>query len=501
MDHAFADADAALRRHFGHPAFRPPQERVVRACLAGRDVLGVLPTGAGKSVCFQIPALLDPRPTLVVSPLIALMADQVAGARRRGIPAAAWTSGLSPREREALVDRLRGGALRLLYVSPERLASRRFLAALDGVRMARLVVDEAHCITEWGHDFRPAYRRIGAFHGRVGAPPLTALTATATPRTRRDIERALGMRRPARVLARVDRPNLRWSARRARGFGEGYGLARRWLRGLPGQALLYLPTRARTVSAARALRRDGIPAAAYHAGLPPERRSRVQDAFLAEELRVVCATSAFGMGVDHPRIRGVVHLGLPPSLEAYVQEAGRAGRDGGPAECALVGLAGDRALRRRLAARSWPSPRQVRLVWRSCPAGRPVDVEACRRRAGRRLGRRLDPATVEAAFRLLVEFGAARAVSSGERRQAIVRAPDALRGRIDLGTIRRGRARTLERFRAVEEYVETTACRRARVAAYFEEPAPPCAGCDNCGYSGRRFEASISISSSATSRR
>jgi len=298
-------------------------------------VLAVLPTGFGKSVCFQVPALLDGGTTAVVSPLISLIEDQVAGARSRGIAARAWTSVTGAGERAVLWRELREGSLRLLYVSPERLehrAARRLLAA---IRPRRLVVDEAHCVTEWGHEFRPAYRRIGLAHRAFGAPPILALTATATARTRRDIERSLGLREPVRVLLPVDRSNLLVAVRVAGDIGDALVELVAALRHAGGAAIVYARTRERSARLAIALSRRGLPAAAYHAGLPAERRRWVQRRFLEGRLRVVCATSAFGMGIDHPRVRFVGHLGAPPSLEDYVQECGRAGRDGRPGRCVL----------------------------------------------------------------------------------------------------------------------------------------------------------------------
>jgi len=370
-------AREALRRTFGHPDFRPPQTRVVEAALADRDVLAVLPTGFGKSVCFQVPALIDGGTTLVVSPLISLIEDQVAGARARGIAARAWTSVTPAADRAALDRELGDGSLRLLYVSPERLGSAAARRRLAAVRARRLVVDEAHCITEWGHDFRPAYRRIGLAHRALGAPPVLALTATATVRTRRDIERSLGLREPVRVLLPVDRPNLRFTVRAVRHVGEAFVELVDTLRRLPGAAIVYARTRERSARLAIALSRWGFSAAAYHARLPVERRRWVQSRFLDDELRVVCATSAFGMGIDHAAVRFVGHLGAPPSLEDYVQECGRGGRDGDPAGCVMWRLAGE----------GWPPARRgdeggaaaARAVARYEAVSRYVAHRGCRR--------------------------------------------------------------------------------------------------------------------------
>jgi len=334
-----------LRSTFGHTSFRDGQADVVTAVATGRDVLAVLPTGAGKSICYQVPALLNSGPTLVVSPLIALMQDQVSILQRRGVSAAAITSASTATDRSAAAAILEADQTSLVYVAPERLASPSFRRLVSPARLSRIVVDEAHCISEWGHDFRPDYREIGAFADSVGRPPIAAFTATATPATRADIEHQLSLQRPVRFIESVDRPNLRWAVIRHSGAGESFRhISQEVTTRGDGAALVYVPTRALAVAVASALRRVGQEAEAYHAGLPPARRELVQTNFISAPRGVVVATCAFGMGIDHPRVRLVAHLGMPGALEAYVQEAGRAGRDGLPARCLLVARRQDAAL-------------------------------------------------------------------------------------------------------------------------------------------------------------
>jgi ATP-dependent DNA helicase RecQ len=331
---------SALHEHFGHLAFRPGQEQVVAAVLAGRDVLAVMPTGSGKSLGYQLPAMMLSGTTLVVSPLISLMKDQVDELNRRGIPSAALHSMLGTAARREVVTAARAGRLRLLYVAPERFASEEFVRLLGELTIARFVVDEAHCVSQWGHDFRPDYRRLRAAAGRCrrpgGArrPPIAAFTATATPEVRDDVVALLGLESPRVLVAGFDRPNIYLRVESVGGDEEKHELLPGLVRGR--RALVYAATRRSTEAAAAILQNAGVDTAAYHAGLDDKERTRVQDAFAGGSLRVVCATNAFGMGIDRPDVDAVVHFAIPGSVEAYYQEIGRAGRDGRPATATLL---------------------------------------------------------------------------------------------------------------------------------------------------------------------
>ena len=342
------DLHAALREYFGHERFRPGQQEVIEAALAGRDVLVVMPTGAGKSLCYQLPALMrEDEVTVVVSPLVSLMSDQVAGLER----AAAGRAVLINSQREAgenreALARVRGGGVRLLYVAPERFAAPGFVESLEGVRVGMFVVDEAHCVSQWGHDFRPDYFELPRAARALGARQIFAATATATPRVAGDVIVRLGLRDAVRVTTGFDRPNLSYIVIRA---GNDVDRRQRITSVLADPAarpaIVYAGTRKRTEELASALERSlGVGVAAYHAGLDRDARERAQRAFMADEVEIVVATNAFGMGIDKPDVRTVCHAAVPESLEAYYQEAGRAGRDGAPARCLLFAAGGDKGL-------------------------------------------------------------------------------------------------------------------------------------------------------------
>ena len=334
--HAITQADllSPLKRYFGYTSFRPLQEQIIRDSLSGHDVFALLPTGGGKSLCFQLPALLRPGLTVVISPLIALMKDQVDALQDSGVPATYLNSTLSAEEARSRFRNLHAGELKLLFIAPERLMGGTLLDDLVRWGVSCVAVDEAHCISEWGHDFRPEYRQLAVLRERLPQVPYMALTATATERVRADIIRQLRLRQPSLYVASFNRPNLTYrvvqKSHAQKQLVDFVGQRRR------ESGIVYCASRATTESLANKLVLSGIRAVPYHAGLPHEERERNQDAFLCDEARVVCATIAFGMGINKPNVRYVVHFDLPKNIEGYYQETGRAGRDGLPSECQLL---------------------------------------------------------------------------------------------------------------------------------------------------------------------
>lgn len=337
-----SQAQAVLAERFGYGEFRPGQRAVVSAVLGGRDSLAVMPTGAGKSICYQVPAVVLPGLAVVVSPLVSLMADQVRGLSQVGVRGAFLNSSLTPGQQAEVLRRAATGAYDLMYVAPERLADPRFVEFAQSAAIPLVAVDEAHCVSQWGQDFRPSYLAIGDFIAALPARPVVAaLTATATERVRDDIVRLLGLRDPALTVTGFDRPNLRFAVERREPKQklarlDGFIDERRGESGI-----VYCAKRATVEEVCDHLRERGVAATRYHAGLSSEERERSQRAFVNDEAPVMVATNAFGMGIDKSNVSYVAHFNMPGSVEAYYQEAGRAGRDGSPAECLLLWCDGD----------------------------------------------------------------------------------------------------------------------------------------------------------------
>jgi len=350
-----------LRTRFRLEEFRPGQAAVVAALLGGRSALAVFPTGGGKSLCYQLPALLLDGVTLVVSPLIALMKDQVDRLKALGIAAERIDSTMDAEEQAAVIAEVTRGSIKLLYVAPERLASRKFLDALEGVELAMMAIDEAHCISEWGHNFRPDYLRLERLAHSMGFRQVLALTATATPEVSADICRAFGITEADHVQTGFQRANLEFRITPCDPTQRKALLAER-LEEIDGAAIVYVTQQVTAEGIAGFLKRNGIDAKAYHAGLRDDYRAEVQEAFMAGEVRVVVATIAFGMGIDKSDIRAVFHFNLPKSLENYVQETGRAGRDGKPARCELLACADDLTVLENFIYGDTPTPQALRHV-------------------------------------------------------------------------------------------------------------------------------------------
>lgn len=338
-----------LKKVFGYDSFRPGQAEIVDAALAGRDVLAVMPTGAGKSVCYQVPALLLPGVTLVVSPLISLMQDQVRALVAAGVAAAYLNSSLTASQQALMLRRARDGWYKIIYVAPERLMTQGFLRFTEAQPVSMVTVDEAHCISQWGHDFRPSYLQIRAFIDQLPARPVvTAFTATATARVRRDIEAQLGLQEPFRLTAGFDRPNLQLETRRLSESEKPRALVDFLLDQGDAPGIVYCSTVRQVEETCAMLRGLGIQAAAYHGQMDAARRRQNQEDFLFDRVQVMVATNAFGMGIDKSNVSFVIHYTMPKDLESYYQEAGRAGRDGSPAQCFLLYSGADVALNRFL---------------------------------------------------------------------------------------------------------------------------------------------------------
>ena len=468
--------DRALKEIFGFDGFRRGQEEACRAALEGRDALVVMPTGSGKSLCYQLPALVGDDLAIVVSPLVALMQDQVEALRARGREDVALVNSQQDAgANRAAIDAALGGRLRLLYVAPERFSAPGFLDRIRAARVGLFVVDEAHCVSQWGHDFRPDYFRLADAARYVGARSLMASTATATPQVAADVVRRLGLRDPVRVTTGFDRPNLAFAVARPAPHEKRALLLEALRRPDALPAIVYAGTRKGSEELAKAVGAAGMRSAAYHAGLGRDERARVQRAFLADDIDVIVATNAFGMGVDKPNVRTVVHATVPGSLEAYYQEAGRAGRDGAPAHALLLAENRDKALHVHFIKRDELSEEM------------PARVAAALQQAAGEDGRydvenwRLESAAggneeqVRAVIGHLARAGVIDPLPSPpERLVGRVRAAYDGRAaglcRASMGDAARARWR---QYRDIWAYVEQGGCRRRRILRHFGDHAPP----------------------------
>jgi ATP-dependent DNA helicase RecQ len=467
------------RRRFGIERLRPEQESAMLAVFAGRDTLVALPTGFGKSLIYQVPAMLLERPTIVVSPLIALMADQERALLNRGVPVIALHSRLRKAERRAALDRLEAGGRLVVLTTPETLESPATAAPIQRTRPALLCVDEAHCISEWGHDFRPSYLRLGDARERLGHPPALALTATATPRVRGDIAERLRLRDPLVLVAPAHRANLRLSVEIVPG-GEKSRAAGRRIRGLHRPGIIYCATTTAVDQLAGALEKARIPVVRYHGKMGAADREAAQRRFMRPSRRLIMvATSAFGMGIDKPNIRYIVHYQAPGSLEQYVQEIGRAGRDGHPAHCILLFDAADLEIQERLQALSRPAVRHLEKLETALTAWaaeeRAPTVAALAFSAG------VPQRIAEALLSDLDEAGLVERDEEGRIAIAVPVETFQAGARDLVGKLKTFRYQGERRLGAVADYARSEDCRSAFLRRYFGEEHPPrCGTCDRC---------------------
>ncbi len=489
------DLHQSLSRHFGYATFRKGQEAIVRSVLSGRPTIAILPTGGGKSLCYQLPALLLEGTTVVVSPLVALMKDQVDALVQRGIAATFINSSIEPEELQERQAQLRRGAFRLVYVAPERFRSGSFLAALSGVRVPLLAVDEAHCISAWGHDFRPEYQRLAQARAQISAERVLALTATATPEVRQDIATALDLKDPKVFVAGFDRPNLFIEVLPVRGDADKLGRLVALARAHP-PGLVYAATRKNVDKVVGALRSNGLEALGYHAGMADAERTIVQDAFVRGTAPIVVATNAFGMGVDKSDIRFVAHFDIPRSLEAYYQEIGRAGRDGKSSLALLLFNYADVMMQRRMIDSGRPSRELICNVWEAARPLRQGSIDQLARAAG------VHVSEVQSAVRLLesashLERGRGRVGDFAVLTESV--AAGELTVDFDLLEMRGARERRM--LDRLVHFADTKGCRRQNLLRYFDDADAPrgCSACESC--QGTRAPEAADLVGSRTARR
>lgn len=468
---AFGDDLQSVLSKFGLSQFRPKQKEVIDLVLAGKHTLALLPTGYGKSLCYQVPSQVLPGVTIVISPLIALMQDQLSALYKRGISnATVLNSTLDADEYYDAIAGIKCGRYKLVYVAPERLESPKFRQVISEIKVSLLVIDEAHCISQWGHDFRPQYRNLKEHLKLMPDACILALTATATPGVQKDIGQNLGISNISVVTASFDRPNLRLEVETCSGAKEKDDHVLNLLRHEKSPAIVYTSSRKETEALARRLTLNRLKAASYHAGMPKETRHRVQKQFEEERCTIIVSTVAFGMGVDKSNIRRVIHYNMPGSLENYFQEAGRAGRDGELATCTLLYQPKDIYTQRWLMDRNYPDARQVSslLTWLKGDSRPKKNAEILQ-------NLKIDEFALNSAIDLLRNLGLVDVTIDG------VKARAGTDNKIDMTWLIERRERDSNRLDKIVYYANALSCRRRLILNYFgQQYDEKCAGCDNC---------------------
>jgi ATP-dependent DNA helicase RecQ len=483
------ELQGALKQHFGFEDFRPGQREIVERVLEGRDVLAVMPTGSGKSLCYQFPACILEGTTLVVSPLIALMKDQVDALRDFGVAATLINSSIGFQEQQARMLEMARGAYRIVYVAPERFQNDNFLNAIRDTDVDLLAVDEAHCISQWGHDFRPDYLKLGDVREMLGGPPTIALTATATNLVQRDIVDSLGMPNAEVVVSGFERPNLFYEVYVAGGDEDKLSRIEKVVEHWRGESVVvYCATRRQVDEVTRGLQQGGCVVGTYHGGMSDRQRARVQEAFMEGDVPVLVATNAFGMGVDKPDVRAIVHYNIPGSLEAYYQEAGRAGRDDEPADCVVLYNRRDRGIHDFFIENSFPEKEVVESVWmflyKKGVDTHQIGAEEIADKIGRSGRKNVHNWAVETSLRLLkegghVDFG----VRDGYPWVAVLDRARLRDLRVDWDRLKEQRDLGLRQLSDVETYATGQGCRQTYLLNYFNSSPSyedGCGHCDNC---------------------
>ena len=475
-----------LQDKFGLDGFRHPQEEIIRGILDGKDTLVIMPTGKGKSLCYQLPSILLPGVTIVISPLIALMKDQVDALEAKGIPASCINSSLSQQEQYAELDRIRVGEVKIVYIAPERFRNKGFLRALDGMNVSLMAIDEAHCLSQWGHDFRPDYLRLGKAVEILGRPTVAALTATATPDVRQDILDTLKLRDPALHISGFARPNLAFNVRSVSNMEAKYGHIEELIQ-KHQNGIVYCATRKSVERVSDRLHAAQIDHITYHGGLSPEERDTMQNRFIQREVNVAVATNAFGMGIDRPDIRFVAHFEIPGSIEAYYQEAGRAGRDGQPSTCELLFNYADKGVQERFVEGSNPPIEVIQAVYQLLRQKQDNnhEVHMSADEIRDHLGPGTNPMAIHTAISVLMRNHAIdRFDIPGQRRRGTrLLQPDLLPSQlpIDTAALAEKAQRDHAKLNSMLKFAYSRGCHQQWVLDYFGDPeAKACGECNGC---------------------